>query len=460
MFPQIEVKHNIGNTISIPNQLDVRAGTFSNDNIAIGVTAIPVDNALDFTAGAILLLVGTMGNESSEISASSAHTGQSFTVAATTQPHSRGESVQELHYDQVSIFKSATIDGSYLLLQTLTLQVKQQNTIAFDATGLTTTYYKVQWKNSQTAAVSSFSDPISVEDYPEDSVANLIFPVLRAMGVSKDDPKINAEFCISAIDDARKYTHGILFGIRQAWQQKFQHPIKMLAGANFVYLPDDIQFSESDRSILAARFLTNSVLSPYNLRYVDKRYWNNISYALSGSKVAVQAGIGATFLVLENTGDFPDAGELQVATSDFDQTILTIEYTANDPITGTLTGVTLIDRILPVGLQIWIRPNTYQPSNYTVYEDMIVFDATIPDSMQGNNVYVDYYAKISFVTTLYQSLPEPYREIYKWYLRYAIKYRKDISLGSDDPDLVKFEGLVKALFANLYTGQATRIETA
>jgi hypothetical protein len=54
---------------------------------------------------------------------------------------------------------------------------------------------------------------------------------------------------------------------------------------------------------------------------------------------------------------------------------------------------------------------------------------------------------------------ENYREIYKWYLKYAIKYRKDINIGSDDPDLKKFEGLVTDLFNNLYTGQDTIIIT-
>ena len=57
-------------------------------------------------------------------------------------------------------------------------------------------------------------------------------------------------------------------------------------------------------------------------------------------------------------------------------------------------------------------------------------------------------------------LPEHYREIYKWYLRYAIKYRKDTSLDSKDPDLKKFEDLVQALFNNLYTGQDTTIITS
>ena len=80
--------------------------------------------------------------------------------------------------------------------------------------------------------------------------------------------------------------------------------------------------------------------------------------------------------------------------------------------------------------------------------------------MQGYNLYIDYYQKMTVVEDLSQVLAEHYREIYKWYLRYAIKYRKDILLGNDDPDLKKFEDLVQALFNNLYTGQDTTIITS
>ena len=80
--------------------------------------------------------------------------------------------------------------------------------------------------------------------------------------------------------------------------------------------------------------------------------------------------------------------------------------------------------------------------------------------MQGFNIFIDYYKKIDEVVDLSQELPEHYREIYKWYLRYAIKYRKDTSLKSTDPDLKKFESLVQALYDNLYTGQDTTIITS
>jgi len=462
MTPQITIKHNIGNTIDIPNQLDIKCSTYMSSNIAAGVLAVPVDNSTDFTAGSILLLLSSIGAENCEIVTSASHTTLSFVTLATLMAHNRGDIVSQLQYDQIVISKSATIDGVYATLATQTIFTTQQSTVILDATGLTTDYYKVQWKNSLTGALSDFSSPISVSSYPANSVATVIYPVLKAMGISEDDPKINTTFLISAVDDARKYVQGKLYGIRHAWQQEFEYPIKILAGTNSVDLPDDIDFDETDRSVLACRFMIGNVLTPFNLKYIDKRSWNQIAFSVMGGTTQAIALTGAVSITLDSVGDFPNtaSGVAYVATTDYTQTIMQIAYTSVDLTTNQLLGVTGITRDIPAGTRVWSRPTISQPIYYTVHSDKLVFDRIIPDSMQGNNVYIDYYKKVDDVVALYQELPEHYREIYKWYLRYAIKYRKDISLESNDPDLKKFEDLVQALFNNLYTGQDTTIITS
>ncbi len=464
MFPQIEIKHNIGNIISIPNQLEVKVFTYIGTNLPLGTTAIPVDNATEFTSGSILLLLGQMGAENCEFVTASAHTDQGFTTAATKLPKNRGDLVQQVAWDQVVILKSATKNGSYTTFQTQTIQTTQQKTIVFDASGLSTDYYKVQWKNSQTAAVSTASDPISVLAYPVNSVANAVInPVLNAMGISENDSKITTEFLIRSVDDARKYVRMKLFGIRHAWLSEFEFPIQVLSGTNFVTLPTNIDFDESDRSLLAARFLVGNVLAPFNLRYIDKRSWNQISWQLQGGLTMEDISIGATEVSLNSAGDFPagaTSGVAYVATTAFDQVLMQIEYTGVDLTTNKLTGVTGITRDIPEGTQIWSVPSLAQPIYYTVYDGKIWFDRIIPDSMQGTNIYIDFYKIIEEVVNLYQVLDEPYREIYKWYLKYAIKYRKDITTPVSDPDNAKFEGLITDLFNNLYTGQDTTIVTS
>ncbi len=469
MFPQITIRHNIGNIIEIPNELNPKVFTYLSNNFAIGVTALTVDNAIDFTSGSIIMLLGSVGAENAEFGYASAHTDQGFTVTATKQPHNRGDLVTQINYDSVEISKASTIDGSYSVLATLPLYVTQQQTVQFDSTGLTTDYYKLRWKNSVTGEFSSYSDPVSVLSYPEDSVGSLIFPVLSAMGITENDQRITLPFCIDALDDARKYTKMTLYGTRHAWLERFEFPIRVLAGSNFVLLPEDVDFKETDRSVLAARFIIGNVLAPFNLKYIDKRSWNQVAFNVGGSITEGETAIAATTMQLRSVGDFPvttNSGVAYVATTDFDQTTLQIEYTGVNLLTNELTGVTGIDRIIPSGTQVWVTPTIAQPITYTSYLDeddqrgKIVFDRIMPDSMQGNNLYIDYYRKFLKLTDLYQEVPEPYREIYKWYLRWAIKYRKDITISQSDPDYVKFEALVQALFNNLYTGQDTIIITS
>lgn len=463
MFPQISIRHNIGNIIEIPNELNSKVFTYLSDNFAIGVTTLNVDNAIDFTSGTIMVLIGSLGAENAEFGYVSAHTDQSLTVTATKQPHNRGDLVTQVNYDQIVISKASTIDGVYSVLATLPIYVTQQKTIQFDSSGLTTDYYKLQWKNSQTGDLSDYSDPVSVLSYPENSAGSVISPVLKALGVSENDSIITTQFCLDALDDARKYTDMSLYGVRHAWRSEFEYPLRILAGSNFVNLPDDIDFNETDRSLLSARFIRGNVLAPFNLKYIDKRSWNQVAFNVGGSVNTSIISIGATTIDLESCGDFPftnNNGVAYIATTDFDQEMLQIEYTGVDMVTNQLTGVTGVDREIPVGTQIWVTPTIAQPITYTVYDDKIVFDRIIPDSMQGNNCYIDYYKKLVKVTDLYQELPERYREIYKWYLRWAIKYRKDPTLAQSDPDYVKFEGLVQSLFNNLYTGQDTTVITS
>ena len=462
-FPQIKVEHNVGNTLTIPNQLDVKVFSYLSADKPKTSLVLQGDNFSDFTSGvSIPVLLSSMGSESCEIVISSSHAINDMVVSATTLAHSRGDSVKELRYDQVVVSKCATIDGSYSALVTSTFQVSQQNTVIFDPTGLTTDFYKLQWKNSVSGDLSDFSDPISVDTYDPKSVAEIIYPVLRAMGVSENDPKINITFCLSAVDDARKFVTGKLYGIRHAWREEFEFPIKVLSGSNYVDLPSDIEFEETDRSVLAARFLIGNVLTPFNLRYIDKRTWNQVAWSVMGGTTTAEAAIAATTITLDSVGDFSgsSSGVAYVATTAYSQTLMQVSYTGIDLTTNQLTGVTGIDRVIPVGTRVWSNPTIAQPIYYTVYGGRLYFDRIVPDSMQGNNLYIDYYKRVEKVVNLYQILAENYREIYKWYLRYAIKYRKDITLGNDDPDLKKFEDLVQALFNNLYTGQDTTIITS
>lgn len=461
--PQIVVKHNVGNTIHVPNTIETKCRTSLSANTNVGATTLNVDNATVFSTGNIPVLLSSIGMSFAEIVTASAHTDSTITVGATKMAHTRGDVVFELKYDTIEVHKSSTLGGTYTLFSSLKLQVVQQQSVVFDNAGISTDYYKIRWTNSANAGVySDFSDPVSVEVYPENSVADIVGSVMRAMGVSENDPKITADFLIGSVDDARKYSKALLSGTRFPWQQKFEFPIKVLAGSNYVELPSDIDFKDTDQSLLSARFLIGNILTPYPLRYIDKRNWNTVAFSTMGGLSTTDTAMSAVEITLNSVGDFSgsSSGVAYVATTDFDQTIMQIAYTGVDLVANKLTGVTGVTRAFVAGTQVWSQPTISQPVYYTVHDNKIYFDRIIPDSMQGNNLYVDYYRKLDRITSFYQELFEPYRENYKFYLRYAIKYKKNISLDQDDPDYVKFVQLSKSTLDNLYTGQETIIITS
>lgn len=463
MFPQILIKHNIGNTITIPNELDVIISGYTSNNVAAAATSVPTGNAAGFTSGStILLLLGSIAMENAEIVTSASHTPTLFTTSALTQNHNRGELISQLKWDQIVVYKSATVDGTYVQLgSNVPFQVTQGNTVINDAAGLTTDFYKVQWRNSVTSTVSSFSTPISVLTYLPSSAGYMFKSIMNQLGISERDKAITPEFLLNALDDGRQFCESKLYGIRQSWKQVFEYPIKVLAGRTYIELPDNIDFNETDASLLSARFITNNILTPYNMRYVDKRTMNQVRFYSTGGITTQDYSIGATSITLDSVGNFPpQGGSAQVATSNFDQVVIEIEYTSIDLITNELLGVTGLTRAIPEGTQIWASTSMNQPIWYTVYEGRLWFSSPIPDSMQGNNCYIDYYKRMEPITNFYDVIPEHYREMYKWYIRWAIKYRKDITTPSDDPDLKKFEECVDSLFNNLYTGQETIIITS
>lgn len=459
MNPQLEITHNVGNVLKIANVIPTRVSTYLSEDYVSGNT-LHVDFTGQFTnTSNLLLLIGDIGITNSEIVYTDSKTDKTFVF--TTNPkrlHSRGEKVSEINYDTISIEKSPTKDGVYTSFLNIEIQTVSTNTMVFDATGLKTDYYRVCWKNSKTNEVSGFSPSISPTAADPHSAEELFNSVKAMMGISEKDSIINTSFLLSALKDARDNLEQTLYGVKHAWKANFEFPIKLLAGRNFVYLPDDIDFNTTDRALLNVRFNSNNVYSPRGLTYIDKQGINNIAFFQSGSITKQPALIGATSIEVLSVGDFSKSGGTAiVSTNNYSEDVITIEYTGIDTTTNTITGVSGLTRDLPVDTQIWQSCTLVQPIYYTVYQNKIVFNGVIPPELQGMNVYIDYYKKMEDITNVNEVIPEDYREIYKPYLRWAIKYRKDNSLPTSDPDLVKFNGLVESLVANLYTGQTVRI---
>jgi len=456
---QLTVKNNIGNTITVSNDMLLRVKTYLSDNYALGSTVINVDNAQDFLITNIALFEG-IGQERAEFRPITALTNTQLTVSATVFSHNRGSAVYLSQYDQIVIEKASSLGGSYSVLGTYFIQATQQNTVIQDNTGLTTSYYRVKLKNSVNLLESGYSQESTALPFGSQSVAAMFSNLRQQAGVSESDSRVTTLFLIGALNDARDYIKNTMAGYKQGWLAEFEFPIQVHAGNNFVELPDNYDYNFTNNALLSVRYPRMGGLAPYPLTYIDKREWNNASYGLKYTYTKGTTLSGSTTLNVTNIGDFSiyPSGTIFVATEDFSQKIMQVNYTGVDLITNTFTGCTGITRNIGDNVQVFAFPNFSIASFYTVYDNKIVFNRPIPDIMQAQNIYIDYYKAMDYVTDINITLDEPFKDIYKYYIRYAIKYLRDNSIKMEtDPDFKMFAQLTQEWINNHYIGQTQKV---
>jgi hypothetical protein len=534
-----------GNLITVSNPYLTLANTYLTKDLNAGGTTLTVSNNQNFTSADVLLL-GNIGQDTSEIvtitGAVTAGTSISLS-AATVLNHSRGEAVTALMYDKAVITAATSKNGVYSTIATVILDYGSDSTTYLHANGDTSYWYKVRFFNSGRGNATSDTDAQYAGGYETTSVRYLIDQAKRAVGnTSLDD-----DFFMGAVNEARRTVNTEFgFGLANAWRAEFNYPVQLLAGTNYVDLPTDIDFTDTNRSILGARFSRVSTLGTSPLRYIDKRVWNSIAYQNTFSYTTADAlGNGtATTLTLQSVGDFNTAGGVTISTNKPSQTTISSNYSAINLTTNTLSGLSGLTRsigtftvtiaapgvftcanhglvegdaicfsttgalptginattvyyvtstsltsstftvsstkygatittsgsqsgthtlynAIPAGTQVWAFTTNAIPARYTVYKSTVngetknrlYFEAPIPATLQGRMIYLDYYKTMTDVRAMNDTLDEPWRDAYLDYIKFAIKRRRDDSLGTNDEDFKRFMGAVGNIIGNVYTGQ-------
>ena len=461
--PTLTITSSLSNLVSIDNTLQYGTGTFLSRD-SVNNATIYVENSTYLNGGRYL--VGVLGAENAEIATVNSVTAPSPSVPSTVtlasvlnNRHSFADPITYITFDQVEISSSPTQNGLYSVLATIPIQVNSDITIFHDLIGTNTTYYKARFFDSYTGNYSAYSDSISTISLSSQSAGYMFAAVRKTLGIKLSDTQITDEFLLGALNEARQIMDREFgAGIMKEWRFVGEYPIKMLAGTNYVNLPVDVDYTETNRAVVNARYSNNSVGAALPIEYIDKNAWNVATYQRRYTTCQIAANTGATSLYMVNTGDFPSAGAIQMQAENFNQSILTVSYTGNDVQNNILTGCTGITRPISVGSQGWAYQTQAYPINYTVFNNSIYFDSVVPIIMNGKNLYIDYYKALVDIVSINDIIPEHYRDIYKDYLRFAIKRRRDNSIGEDDPDYQRFQHAGTAQFANSYLGQMIRIQ--
>lgn len=444
----------------IVNNSLVLGQTYLSKDIVSGSLPLSVENTEQFVTANGLVVIGSIGSVNAELVQTFSKTATVINLgSATSFAHQRGEPVSQVTYNKVVIESSTSSTGTFSVIATIDIQWTSDKTQYNDPTGTSATYYRQRFYNSVTNQYSDYSNGgvgVATSSYGPTTAGSLIMSVRKAVGNTE---LTDADF-ISYLNDARRIANTSFgYGRINEWRHKFEYPIQMLAGTNYVNLPSDIDFDETNRSLLAARFARQSVAANIPIRYCDKREWNQRAYLNRYSVTSGATLSGATSLVLSSTGDFPTSGTIYVATELPTQTIMSVTFTSNNLLTNTLGGVSGITRNIADGVQVWAYSTFSIPFYFTVFDDPIIgtprlwFDRPVPASLQGKNLYIDYYQAITDITFLTDVVPENYRDVYKDYMRFSVKRRRDDSIGEDDQDYIRFMNGLKTIMGNPYTGQ-------
>ena len=390
-----------------------------------GQTSISA-NGTNFAANDYVVL-GKLGTEKSEIVRLSAATSTTLTsTSATVFAHNRGDVISFTPYNQIVLERSTDAGSSYTPLTAVDIQADNHDTIIQRPTDAATDYYRVRFYNSYSSLYSDYSDVIIGSGYADNSVFSIKKRALVSMGEKVGD-LITNEFLNDSLWEARREFHGLLQ--RWSFRTKFNQIIaNVLPGAWAVDAPTDLEDRNTNKNILELRLGRQN----WPLEYQDNARFRQNYLNVAHSRLDDPITTGSTTIVLTDSGDFDESGNIVIAGIDSSQTRDTVAYTANDEITNTLSGVTGIAVSKPASTEVWQNATFGTPRAYNINAAKIYFDVPFADDIAGENVYMDYYSGLPDYDSDADILDEPNVDMFVSWLRYKIKYLK--SNGSLDTE--------------------------
>ncbi len=367
--------------------------TYLTADIAATVGSITVKNIKGFAINQVIL-IGELGAEGSEIiktHSATAPTGSTVTLASNTLlPHSSGDKVYILLYDQVEFSTATTPTGSKSVLTTMTLWGDSPTSEYVD-TASSTGYYFGRFFNSITSIFSAYSDPMLVAGWGKNTVGYMIQRALADIEVVLS-AKLTVEDCYEWINTCLETIQGKL----KRWPEHYAYNAvlgQVSRGSNIIAMPTDAYDLETNKSIIGLRIGDSA-----NLRYLDPVLFDAQMEGVEVTQVTTQAISGQTTLEIDNSYDFADSGTVHVYISgtkyDITYTGVTRSSTA-----GILTGVPAsgtgsISVTIPVDTYVWQNEEEGIPAFFTVRNSNIEFWPLADASEDNTNLRGDY-AKVA-----------------------------------------------------------------
>lgn len=353
-----------------------------------GASTISVYSISQFAVNKVLC-IGELGNEGTEIintHGSTAPTGTTVTLAASlAKAHPKDTPVYIIPFDQIEFSRATTVDGVKSVLgAVLDIDPEQESMMYEDVTN-TTGFYFTRYKNSISGNFSQYSDGVEYTGHEENTVGYAVNTALDELNQKMSD-RLTYNMVISWTNQMLRLVRGKM----KVWSnyQAFDYDMGNVSmGVRRFALPDDLYDKNSNKSILNVRIGDDTPLT-----YIDHSEYLQGTEDATYTEVATQAVATDTSLVLDNTEDLPDTGSVSVYVSGEKYTV---EYTANDKSTGTLTvDADVITATLPVDSPVWYNVQEGGSEYYSIWDGYLYLWPMITSDFKGQRILIDYYTDI------------------------------------------------------------------
>ena len=275
------------------------------------------------------------------------------------------------------------------------------------------------------------------------------------MGEKMDDEVFTKEFLLRALDEGRDEIDLHKNAGRWSFRTVFDYDAgDCIPGRNTLTLPTDLREPETAQHILSVRIGKDAL----PLKWVDKIEMNRWYQGVAHSTLNGAITSASTSIILTSSGDFDESGAVDIAAESISGTVDNADYTSNTESTKTLGTVTNITDSHSSGRDVGQGASFGTPTMFTVDDGVMTFNQPFDDDVSGEDIHIDYYAKKSVANSFGDTLDGPFAVLYKNYLRYRLKLRKNPSLiPEQDADYKKWIEQREAQVAKHFSGQHLRL---
>lgn len=156
--------------------------TMLSSDVAAAATSSTVDNNDGFATNSYIVY-GKPGEEKSEIVLASGVTGSTtISHAALVFAHTARTPLYLISYNKVEIYRATASTESYSLIATVDIDIDEDYTLYDDPDGVSTSWYKIRYKNVAGSKYSEYAGAIEAVGYTEESLYDMTDEVLTDFG--------------------------------------------------------------------------------------------------------------------------------------------------------------------------------------------------------------------------------------------------------------------------------------